>query len=277
MQIITGKYKSRPIEDLVDEARGLAKMGVKELQLIAQDLTYYGLDIYKSYQLPTLVEELSKIEGIEWIRLHYAYPAHFPYDLLPVMAQNEKVCKYLDIALQHVSNNMLSRMHRNVTKEQTYELIERIRREVPGIHLRTTLMVGFPGEIEEDFAELMEFVKFAKFERMGAFTYSEEEGTYSAENYTDDIPEEVKQDRLDRLMALQAEISADINATKEGADMKVIVDREEPDYYIGRTQFDSPEVDTEVLISKDKTLQIGEFYTVKIYSSSNYELFGSVE
>ncbi|MBR5324060.1 MAG: 30S ribosomal protein S12 methylthiotransferase RimO [Muribaculaceae bacterium] len=275
--IITGKYKSRPIEDLVDEARGLAQMGVKELQLIAQDLTYYGLDIYKSYQLPKLVEELSKIEGIEWIRLHYAYPAHFPYDLLPVMAQNEKVCKYLDIALQHVSNNMLSRMHRNVTKEQTYTLIERIRREVPGIHLRTTLMVGFPGETEEDFAELMEFVKFAKFERMGAFTYSEEEGTYSAENYTDDIPEDVKQERLDRLMALQAEISAEINAAKEGTDMKVIIDREEPDYYIGRTQFDSPEVDPEVLISKDKTLQIGEFYTVKIDSSSNYELFGSVE
>ncbi len=275
--IITGKYKSRPIEDLLDEARGLAQMGVKELQLIAQDLTYYGLDIYKSYQLPKLVEELSKIEGIEWIRLHYAYPAHFPYDLLPVMAQNEKVCKYLDIALQHVSNNMLSRMHRNVTKEQTYELIERIRREVPGIHLRTTLMVGFPGETEEDFAELMEFVKFAKFERMGAFTYSEEEGTYSAENYTDDIPEDVKQSRLDRLMALQAEISAEINAAKEGAEMKVIVDREEPDYYIGRTQFDSPEVDPEVLMSKDKTLQVGEFYTVKINSSSNYELFGSVE
>lgn len=275
--IITGKYKSRPIEDLVDEARGLAQMGVKELQLIAQDLTYYGLDIYKSYQLPKLVEELSKIEGIEWIRLHYAYPAHFPYDLLPVMAQNEKVCKYLDIALQHVSNNMLSRMHRNVTKEQTYTLIERIRREVPGIHLRTTLMVGFPGETEEDFAELMEFVKFAKFERMGAFTYSEEEGTYSAENYTDDIPEDVKQERLDRLMALQAEISAEINAAKEGTDMKVIIDREESDYYIGRTQFDSPEVDPEVLISKNKTLQIGEFYTVKIDSSSNYELFGSVE
>ena len=275
--IITGKYKSRPIEDLVDEARGLAQMGVKELQLIAQDLTYYGLDIYKSYQLPKLVEELSKIEGIEWIRLHYAYPAHFPYDLLPVMAQNEKVCKYLDIALQHISNNMLSRMHRNVTKEQTYTLIERIRREVPGIHLRTTLMVGFPGETEEDFTELMEFVKFAKFERMGAFTYSEEEGTYSAENYTDDIPEDVKQERLDRLMALQAEISAEINAAKEGTDMKVIIDREEPDYYIGRTQFDSPEVDPEVLISKDKTLQIGEFYTVKIDSSSNYELFGSVE
>ena len=190
--------------------------------------------------------------------------------------KNEKVCKYLDIALQHVSNNMLSRMHRNVTKEQTYELIERIRREVPGIHLRTTLMVGFPGETEEDFAELMEFVKFAKFERMGAFTYSEEEGTYSAENYTDDIPEDVKQNRLDRLMALQAEISAEINAAKEGAEMKVIVDREEPDYYIGRTQFDSPEVDPEVLISKDKTLQVGEFYTVKINSSSNYELFGSV-
>ena len=275
--IITGKYKSRPIEDLVDEARGLAQMGVKELQLIAQDLTYYGLDIYKSYQLPTLVEELSKIEGIEWIRLHYAYPAHFPYDLLPVMAQNEKVCKYLDIALQHVSNNMLSRMHRNVTKEQTYELIDRIRREVPGIHLRTTLMVGFPGETEEDFNELMEFVKFARFERMGAFTYSEEEGTYSAENYTDDIPEDVKQNRLDRLMALQAEISADINAAKEGETMKVIVDREEPDYYIGRTQFDSPEVDPEVLISKDKILQTGQFYTVKINSSSNYELFGSVE
>ena len=275
--IITGKYKSRTIEDLVDEARGLAAMGVKELQLIAQDLTYYGLDIYKSYQLPALVEELSKIEGIEWIRLHYAYPAHFPYDLLPVMAQNNKVCKYLDIALQHVSNNMLSRMHRNVTKEQTYELIERIRREVPGVHLRTTLMVGFPGETEEDFAELMEFVKFAKFERMGAFTYSEEEGTYSAENYTDDIPEDVKQNRLDKLMALQAEISAEINAAKEGTKMKVIIDREEPDYYIGRTQFDSPEVDPEVLISKEKALQLGEFYNVNINSSSNYELFGSVE
>jgi ribosomal protein S12 methylthiotransferase len=193
------------------------------------------------------------------------------------MAKNDKVCKYLDIALQHVSDNMLSRMHRNVTKEQTYNLIERLRKEVPGIHLRTTLMVGFPGETEEDFAELMEFVKYAKFERMGAFTYSEEEGTYSGENYTDDIPEEVKQDRLDRLMALQAEISAEINAAKEGGRMKVIVDREESDYYIGRTQFDSPEVDPEVLISKDKTLQIGEFYTVKINSSSNYELFGSVE
>lgn len=275
--IITGKYKSRSIEDIVEEARGLAQMGVKELQLIAQDLTYYGLDLYKSYKLPTLVEELSKIDGIEWIRLHYAYPAHFPYELLPVMAKNDKVCKYLDIALQHVSDNMLSRMHRNVTKEQTYNLIERLRKEVPGIHLRTTLMVGFPGETEEDFAELMEFVKYAKFERMGAFTYSEEEGTYSGENYTDDIPEEVKQDRLDRLMALQAEISADINAEKEGSELRVIVDREESDYYIGRTQFDSPEVDPEVLISKDKTLQIGEFYTVKINSSSNYELFGSVE
>ena len=274
--IITGKYKSRPIEDLVKEAQGLSAMGVKELQLIAQDLTYYGLDIYKSYQLPKLVEELSKVEGIEWIRLHYAYPAHFPYELLPVMAQNSKVCKYLDIALQHISDNMLSRMHRNVTKQQTYELIERIRKEVPGIHLRTTLMVGFPGETEQDFAELMEFVKFARFERMGAFTYSEEEGTYSAENYIDDIPEDVKQNRLDRLMALQAEISADINAQKEGQTLKVIIDREEDDYYIGRTQFDSPEVDPEVLISKEKTLQIGEFYTAKIISSSNYELFGSV-
>ena len=275
--IITGKYKSRTIEDLVEEAQGLAAMGVKELQLIAQDLTYYGLDIYKSYQLPKLVEELSKVEGIEWIRLHYAYPAHFPYDLLPVMAQNNKVCKYLDIALQHISDNMLTRMHRNVTKQQTYQLIERIRKEVPGIYLRTTLMVGFPGETEEDFSELMEFVKYARFERMGAFTYSEEEGTYSAENYTDDIPEEVKQKRLDTLMALQAEISAEINAQKEGKELRVIIDREEEDYYIGRTQFDSPEVDPEVLISKDKTLNIGEFYTVKIISSSNYELFGSVK
>ncbi len=275
--IITGKYKSRTIEDLVEEAQGLAAMGVKELQLIAQDLTYYGLDIYKSYQLPKLVEELSKVEGIEWIRLHYAYPAHFPYELLPVMAQNNKVCKYLDIALQHISDNMLTRMHRNVTKQQTYQLIERIRKEVPGIHLRTTLMVGFPGETEEDFTELMEFVKYARFERMGAFTYSEEEGTYSAENYTDDIPEEVKQKRLDTLMALQSEISAEINAQKEGEELRVIIDREEEDYYIGRTQFDSPEVDPEVLISKDKTLQIGEFYTVKITSSSNYELFGSVK
>lgn len=275
--IITGKYKSRTIEDLVEEAQGLAAMGVKELQLIAQDLTYYGLDIYKSYQLTKLVEELSKVEGIEWIRLHYAYPAHFPYELLPVMAQNNKVCKYLDIALQHISDNMLTRMHRNVTKQQTYQLIERIRKEVPGIHLRTTLMVGFPGETEEDFTELMEFVRYARFERMGAFTYSEEEGTYSAENYTDDIPEEVKQKRLDTLMALQAEISAEINAQKEGEELRVIIDREEEDYYIGRTQFDSPEVDPEVLISKEKTLQIGEFYTVKITSSSNYELFGSVK
>ena len=275
--IITGKYKSRTIEDLVEEAQGLAAMGVKELQLIAQDLTYYGLDIYKSYQLPKLVEELSKVEGIEWIRLHYAYPAHFPYELLPVMAQNNKVCKYLDIALQHISDNMLTRMHRNVTKQQTYQLIERIRKEVPGIHLRTTLMVGFPGETEEDFSELMEFVKYARFERMGAFTYSEEEGTYSAENYTDDIPEEVKQKRLDTLMALQAEISAEINAQKEGEELRVIIDREEEGYYIGRTQFDSPEVDPEVLISKDKTLNIGESYTVKITSSSNYELFGSVK
>ena len=275
--IITGKYKSRPIEDLVEEAQGLAAMGVKELQLIAQDLTYYGLDIYKSYQLPKLVEELSKVEGIEWIRLHYAYPAHFPYELLLVMAQNNKVCKYLDIALQHISDNMLTRMHRNVTKQQTYQLIERIRKEVPGIHLRTTLMVGFPGETEEDFAELIEFVKYARFERMGAFTYSEEEGTYSAENYTDDIPEEVKQKRLDTLMALQAEISAEINAQKEGEELRVIIDREEEDYYIGRTQFDSPEVDPEVLISKENPLQTGEFYTVKITSSSNYELFGSVK
>ena len=275
--IITGKYKSRPIEDLVAEVRELARMGVKELQLIAQDLTYYGLDLYKTCKLPTLVEELSKIDGIEWIRLHYAYPAHFPFDLLPVMAHNKKVCKYLDIALQHISDNMLSRMHRNVTKQQTYSLIEQIRKEVPDIHLRTTLMVGFPGETEEDFNELMEFVKFARFERMGAFTYSEEEGTYSAENYIDDIPENVKQNRLDRLMALQAEVSADVNTQKEGMVMKVIIDREEADYYIGRTEFDSPEVDPEVLISKEKPLVAGEFYNVKINSSSNYELFGSVE
>ncbi|MBR5533141.1 MAG: 30S ribosomal protein S12 methylthiotransferase RimO [Bacteroidales bacterium] len=275
--IITGKYKSRPIEDLVAEVRELARMGVKELQLIAQDLTYYGLDLYKTCKLPTLVEELSKIDGIEWIRLHYAYPAHFPFDLLPVMAHNKKVCKYLDIALQHISDNMLSRMHRNVTKQQTYSLIEQIRKEVPDIHLRTTLMVGFPGETEEDFNELMEFVKFARFERMGAFTYSEEEGTYSAENYIDDIPENVKQNRLDRLMALQAEVSADVNTQKEGMVMKVIIDREETDYYIGRTEFDSPEVDPEVLISKEKPLVAGEFYNVKINSSSNYELFGSVE
>lgn len=275
--IITGKYKSRKIEDIVDEAQQLAAIGVKELQLIAQDLTYYGKDIYKSYELPQLIEKLSEVEGIDWIRLHYAYPAHFPYELLPVMATSSKVCKYLDIALQHISDNMLSRMHRNVTKQQTYALIERIRREVPGIHLRTTLMVGFPGETEEDFAELMEFVKYARFERMGAFTYSEEEGTYSAEHYHDDIPEEVKQMRLDKLMALQAEISADINSQKEGTVQKVIIDREEPDYYIGRTQYDSPEVDPEVLITKEKELEIGTFYNVKITSSSNYELFGSVE
>ena len=247
--IITGAYQSRPMDEIVDEVRGLVAQGVKEFQMIAQDLTFYGLDRYKRMALPELVERVSDIPGMEWIRLHYGYPSHFPYDLLPVMRERDNVCKYMDIALQHISDPMLRMMRRNITKAETYELLERMRREVPGIHLRTTLMVGHPGETEHDFEELIRFVKDIRFERMGAFAYSHEEGTYAYQHYKDEIPQEVKQDRLDYLMRVQEGISADVNASKVGQTFRVIVDREEEDFYVGRTQYDSPEVDPEILIS----------------------------
>ena len=275
--IITGKHTSRPMDEIIDEVKLLVSQGVKEFQIIAQELTYYGVDLYKSQKLPELIEKIAQVPGVEWIRLHYAYPTHFPEDLFRVMRENDNVCKYMDIALQHISDNMLTRMRRNVSKSETYELIEKFRREVPGIHLRTTLMVGFPGETEEDFKELKEFVKKARFDRMGAFAYSEEEGTYAAEAYEDSIPQEVKQARLDELMALQQEISADLSHSKIGQEFKVIIDRKEGEYYIGRTQFDSPEVDPEVLIKADgKRLFSGRFYQVRITNADDFDLFGEV-
>ena len=274
--IITGHYHSRPIEEILDEVSKLVRDGVKEFQIIAQDLTYYGMDLYKKWKLPELIDQMAQISGVKWIRLHYAYPAKFPYELLPVMARHDNICKYLDIALQHISDNMLDRMHRHVNKVETYELLNRIRREVPGIHIRTTLMVGHPGETDDDFEELKQFVKDMRFERMGAFAYSEEEGTYSANHYNDDISEEVKQKRLDELMALQEEIATEINKAKVGQVLRVIIDREEAEYYVGRTQFDSPEVDPEVLVIKNKILNLGEFYNVKITSAQPFDLFGEI-
>ena len=274
--IITGAYQSRPMDEIVDEVRGLVAQGVKEFQMIAQDLTFYGLDRYKRMALPELVERVSDIPGVEWIRLHYGYPSHFPYDLLPVMRERDNVCKYMDIALQHISDPMLKMMRRNITKAETYELLERMRREVPGIHLRTTLMVGHPGETEQDFEELIRFVKDIRFERMGAFAYSHEEGTYAYQHYKDEIPQEVKQDRLDYLMRVQEGISADVNASKVGQTFRVIVDREEEDFYVGRTQHDSPEVDPEILISKDTPLSPGSFYQVKVIDAQAFDLYGKV-
>ena len=274
--IITGAYQSRPMDEIVDEVRGLVAQGVKEFQMIAQDLTFYGLDRYKRMALPELVERVSDIPGVEWIRLHYGYPSHFPYDLLPVMRERDNVCKYMDIALQHISDPMLKMMRRNITKAETYELLERMRREVPGIHLRTTLMVGHPGETEQDFEELIRFVKDIRFERMGAFAYSHEEGTYAYQHYKDEIPQEVKQDRLDYLMRVQEGISADVNASKVGQTFRVIVDREEEDFYVGRTQYDSPEVDSEILISKDTPLSPGSFYQVKVIDAQAFDLYGKV-
>lgn len=274
--IITGAYQSRPMDEIVDEVRGLVAQGVKEFQMIAQDLTCYGLDRYKRMALPELVERVSDIPGVEWIRLHYGYPSHFPYDLLPVMRERDNVCKYMDIALQHISDPMLRMMRRNITKAETYELLERMRREVPGIHLRTTLMVGHPGETEQDFEELIRFVKDIRFERMGAFAYSHEEGTYAYQHYKDEIPQEVKQDRLDYLMRVQEGISADVNASKVGQTFRVIVDREEEDFYVGRTQYDSPEVDPEILISKDTPLSPGSFYQVKVIDAQAFDLYGKV-
>lgn len=272
--LITGRHTSRPIEDIVEEVEKLSRGGVKELQIIAQDLSSYGIDLYKRNSLARLVEALAEVEGIEWIRLHYAYPADFPMDLLQVMAANPKVCNYLDIALQHISDNMLSIMRRRITKAQTLALLDDIRAKVPGIHLRTTLIAGHPGETQDDFDELMEFVKTQRFERLGVFTYSHEEDTYAWRKYKDDIPEEVKQERADRLMTLQEGISAEINAAKVGKVMKVIIDRKEDDHYVGRTEFDSPEVDPEVVVYGNA--KIGEFCDVRVTGAEDYDLLGEV-
>lgn len=274
--LITGSHVSRPMDDILDEVRQLVADGTKEFQLIAQELTYYGVDLDGKQHIAELVSRMADIPGVKWIRLHYAYPTHFPWDLLQVMREKPNVCKYLDIALQHISDNILTRMKRHVTKAETYELVERLRREVPGIHIRTTLMVGFPGETDDDFNELMEFVRWARFERMGAFTYSEEDDTYSAVNYDDDVPQEVKEQRLDRLMALQQEISAEVEATKVGCTMRVVIDRKEGDYYIGRTEYCSPEVDPEVLIPvSERRLYVGRFYDVLITDSEEFDLYGT--
>jgi ribosomal protein S12 methylthiotransferase len=272
--IITGKHRSRSIEDIEIEIKGLVAQGVKEFQLIAQDLTYYGLDRYKSLKLDELVRRISDISGVEWIRLHYAYPTHFPYDMLKVMRERENVCKYLDIAFQHISDRMLAMMRRNITKQETYDLIATIRKEVPGIHLRTTLLVGHPGETDADFEELKIFVKTIRFERLGVFAFSNEEGTFAANNYEDDVPEEVKKSRMDEIMAIQQNISSEINQTKIGTKLKVIIDRQENDYYIGRTAYDSPEVDPEVILPASiPTITIGNFYTATITDATDFDLY----
>ena len=274
--LITGRHKSVPIDDLLDEVRTLVAHGVKEFNVIAQDLSSYGLDLYGEMKLPELVDRMAQIPGVEWIRLHYAYPTQFPYELLQVMAKHPNVCKYLDIALQHISDKVLANMRRHIGREETLALLERLRREVPGIHIRTTLMTGFPGEGEAEFEELKQFVRDAKFDRMGAFAYSEEEGTYAQEHYDDVIPQEVKDARVSELMDIQEQISLELNEQKVGTVQRVIIDSEEDDYYVGRTQYDSPEVDPEVLIKKDKKLKTGEFYAVTIVEAMPFDLIGEV-
>ena len=274
--IITGRYKSRSIDEILDEVKMLVGRGVKEFNVIAQDLSSYGIDLYGEMKLAELIDTMANVDGVEWIRLHYAYPSQFPYDILPVIRKHDNVCKYLDVALQHISDNVLNAMRRHINKEETLQFIRRLREEVPGIHIRTTLMVGFPGEGEEEFNELLQFVKDVRFDRMGAFAYCEEDDTYAAKNYDDTIPEEVKQERLSKLMALQESIALSLNETKINTVQKVIVDREEPDYYVGRTQFDSPEVDPEVLIKKTRKLAIGQFYNVAIKEAMPFELIGEV-
>ena len=275
--IITGRHVSRTQDEILEEVRQLVKEGTTEFQIIAQELTYYGVDIDGKRQIAQLIDRMAHIEGVKWIRLHYAYPTQFPMELLDVIRENDNVCKYLDIALQHVSDKMLKRMHRNVTKEETYQLVNTIRDRVPGIHLRTTLMVGFPGESEEDFNELVDFARWARFERMGAFAYSEEEGTYSADHYDDDVDEETKQRRLDKLMRIQQSISGEIEGAKVGTELTVVIDRIEGEYYIGRSEFSSPEVDPEVLIRiDDQPLTIGEYYTVHVDDSDDFDLYATV-
>ena len=275
--LITGRHTSVPMPDIISEVKSLVSQGVKEFNIIAQDLSSYGMDLYGEMRLPQLIESLAQIPGVEWIRLHYAYPAQFPYEILPVMARHSNVCRYLDVALQHIADPVLTNMRRHITRSQTLQFIERVRREVPGIHLRTTLMVGFPGEGEKEFEELKAFVEEARFERMGAFAYSQEEGTYAAEHFADDIPADVKQSRLDEIMELQEQISLEVNEAKVGSTMRVIIDSEDEDYYVGRTEFDSPEVDPEVLIAKNQPLKIGEFYDVTITEALPYELIAEVK
>lgn len=275
--LITGRHHSVPMEQLLAEVENLVKQGVKEFNVIAQDLSSYGLDLYGKMMLPELVDKMAQIEGVEWIRLHYAYPTQFPYEILPVMARHDNVCSYMDVALQHISDNVLANMRRHISKEETLKFIKRLRDEVPGLHLRTTLMVGFPGEGEAEFEELMQFVKEARFERMGAFVYSEEAGTYAEKNYDDVIPQDVKDSRLQQLMDLQESLSQEIQDAKVDKTFKVIIDREDEDYYVGRTQYDSPEVDPEVLIEKTKPLEVGEFYNVRIIEALPFELIGMVE
>ena len=274
--IITGRHVSRPMEEILDEVKQLVAQGVREFQVIAQELTYYGLDLYRERRIAQLIEQMAAIPGVEWIRLHYAYPTDFPMELLPVMREHENVCKYLDIALQHISDSQLDAMHRHITSQETYHLIETLRREVPGIHLRTTLMVGFPDETDEDFSQLLDFVRWARFERMGAFAYSHEDGTYAALHYEDNVPEEVKQARLDKLMRVQQRISGEIQESKVGHALRVIIDRREGDYYVGRTEYDSPEVDPEVLIPADADIAVGQFVQVEIERADEFDLYGHI-
>lgn len=275
--LITGRYKSRPIEEILEEVRMLVEKGVKEFNVIAQDLSSYGLDIYKRLALPELIDRMAEIDGVKWIRLHYAYPSEFPYEILDVMARHSNVCNYLDIALQHINNDVLKNMRRHITKEETLSLIRTIREKVPGIHIRTTLMVGFPGETEEAFNELKEFVREAKFERMGAFAYCEEDDTYAAKNFSDSIPQEVKESRLEEIMTIQEDVALESNQSKIGKTMTVVIDREEPDYFVGRTEFDSPEVDPEVLLDKDNRLTVGNFYDVEITEALPFELMAKLK
>lgn len=275
--LITGRYKSRPIEEILEEVRMLGGKGVKEFNVIAQDLSSYGLDIYKRLALPELIDRMAEIDGVKWIRLHYAYPSEFPYEILDVMARHSNVCNYLDIALQHINNDVLKNMRRHITKEETLALIRTIREKVPGIHIRTTLMVGFPGETEDAFNELKEFVREAKFERMGAFAYCEEDDTYAAKNFSDSIPQEVKESRLEEIMTIQEDVALESNQSKIGKTMTVVIDREEPDYFVGRTEFDSPEVDPEVLIDKDDRLTVGNFYDVEITEALPFELMAKLK
>ncbi len=277
--LITGRYQSRPMDDIEQEVRWLVAHGVKEFQIIAQDLSYYGMDLYKSLKLPELVERLSDIDGVEWLRLHYAYPAQFPFDILRVMRERNNVCNYLDIALQHISDNMLAKMRRHISKNETYDLMWRFRDEVPDIHLRTTLLLGHPGETEADVEELKQFVRDIRFERLGAFAYSDEEGTFANKNYADDIPFAEKQRRVDAIMSIQENIAAEINAQKVGRTLKTIIDRREGDYFVGRTEYDSPEVDGEVLleVAANPTVEVGKFYQVTIDSADTFDLFGHVK
>lgn len=274
--LITGRHTSRPMEEILDEVQWLVGQGVKEFNVIAQDLSSYGLDLYKEHRLPELIDRMAQIDGVHWIRLHYAYPTDFPDELLEVMVKHPNVCKYLDIALQHCSDHVLQLMRRHITRAEQDALLTRIRARVPNICIRTTLLVGHPGETEEDFEELKQWVREMRFDRMGAFAYSDEEGTYANLHYQDDIPQDIKDRRVAEIMAIQQDISGELMRQKEGKTMEVVIDREEPDYYIGRTQFDSPEVDCEVLIDKEHTLQIGDFYPIRIIRTEEFDLYGTL-